>query len=77
MVALGITGPRPRVGPPLTRREYEVLRRVAMGETNREIAQAIGLPRNTIKACFQATLDKLGARNRIEALVRANEAGLL
>jgi two-component system nitrate/nitrite response regulator NarL len=64
-------------GPALTRREYEVLRRVAMGETNLEIAEAIGLSRNTIKSYLHAALQKLGARNRVEALVRASEAGLI
>jgi two-component system, NarL family, nitrate/nitrite response regulator NarL len=64
-------------GPPLTRREYEVLRRVAMGETNLEIARAIGLSRNTIKSYLHAALQKLGARNRVEALARASEAGLI
>jgi DNA-binding NarL/FixJ family response regulator len=61
----------------LTRREHEVLRRVAMGETNPEIASAIGLSRNTVKAYLQAVLQKLGARNRVEAIIRASESGLL
>jgi two-component system nitrate/nitrite response regulator NarL len=61
----------------LTRREYEILRRVAMGETNPEIADAIGLTRNTVKTYVQRTLEKLGARNRVEALARANERGIL
>jgi two-component system, NarL family, nitrate/nitrite response regulator NarL len=61
----------------LTRREYEILRRVAMGETNPEIAAATGLTRNTVKTYLQRTLEKLGARNRIEALTRANELGIL
>ncbi|MEV0969216.1 response regulator transcription factor [Microtetraspora glauca] len=52
----------------LTRREYEILRRVAMGETNSQIAQALGLTRNTVKTYLQRTLEKLGAHNRIEAL---------
>jgi DNA-binding NarL/FixJ family response regulator len=61
----------------LTRREYDILRRVAMGETNPEIAGALGLTRNTVKTYLQRTLEKLGARNRIEALIRANEIGIL
>ncbi|KNE80334.1 MULTISPECIES: response regulator [Streptomyces] len=61
----------------LTRREYEILRRVAMGETNPEIAGALGLTRNTVKTYLQRTLEKLGARNRIEALARASERGIL
>ncbi|MFF3373787.1 response regulator transcription factor [Streptomyces sp. NPDC002680] len=61
----------------LTRREYEILRRVAMGETNPEIGEALGLTRNTVKTYLQRTLEKLGARNRVEALSRANEYGIL
>lgn len=64
-------------GPPLTRREYEVLRHVAMGQTNPEIADAIGLTRNTVKSYLQTALQKLGARNRVEAIAKATEAGLL
>jgi two-component system nitrate/nitrite response regulator NarL len=61
----------------LTRREYDVLRRVALGETNAEIAEAIYLSRNTVKTYLQSALQKLGARNRVEAIARASEAGLL
>jgi two-component system, NarL family, nitrate/nitrite response regulator NarL len=61
----------------LTRREYDILRRVAMGETNPEIAGALGLTRNTVKTYLQRTLEKLGARNRVEALSRANQIGIL
>jgi two-component system, NarL family, nitrate/nitrite response regulator NarL len=61
----------------LTRREYDVLRRVAIGETNAEIADAIHLSRNTVKTYLQSALQKLGARNRVEAIARAGEAGLL
>jgi DNA-binding NarL/FixJ family response regulator len=61
----------------LTRREYDILRRVAMGETNPEIAAALGLTRNTVKTYLQRALEKLGARNRVEALSRANQLGIL
>jgi DNA-binding NarL/FixJ family response regulator len=61
----------------LTRREYDILRRVAMGETNPEIAAALGLTRNTVKTYLQRTLEKLGARNRVEALARANQLRIL
>jgi DNA-binding NarL/FixJ family response regulator len=61
----------------LTRREYEILRHVAMGKTNPEIAAALGLTRNTVKTYLQRTLEKLGARNRVEALARANRLGIL
>jgi DNA-binding NarL/FixJ family response regulator len=61
----------------LTRREYDILRHVAMGETNPEIAAALGLTRNTVKTYLQRSLEKLGARNRIEALARASQLGIL
>ncbi len=61
----------------LTRREYEILRHVAMGETNPEIAGALGLTRNTVKTYLQRTMEKLGAHNRVEALARANQLGIL
>lgn len=61
----------------LTRREYEIFRHISMGETNPEIAEALGLTRNTVKTYVQSALSKLGARNRIEALNRLDELGLL
>jgi DNA-binding NarL/FixJ family response regulator len=61
----------------LTRREYEVLRFAAQGKTNPEIADATGLTRNTVKTYLQSALHKLGARNRVEAIRKASEAGLL
>jgi two-component system, NarL family, nitrate/nitrite response regulator NarL len=61
----------------LTRREYDILRRISMGQTNPEIAEALGLTRNTVKTYVQSALNKLGARNRIEALNRLHERGLL
>ena len=61
----------------LTRREYEVLRLAAQGRTNPEIARSTGLARNTVKTYLQAALHKLGARNRVEAIGKASEAGLL
>jgi DNA-binding NarL/FixJ family response regulator len=61
----------------LTRREYEILRRVATGETNAEIAHVLGLATNTVKTYFQRALEKLGARNRVEAVTYARAIGLL
>jgi DNA-binding NarL/FixJ family response regulator len=61
---------------PLTRRELEVLRRVAVGETNAEIACATSLSPNTVKTYLQTAFQKLGARNRVEAIARAREAGV-
>ncbi|HEY2237967.1 MAG TPA: response regulator transcription factor [Streptosporangiaceae bacterium] len=72
-----LTSRRDHAGHGLTRREYDILCRVAMGETNAEVARALGLTTNTAKTYFQRTLEKLGARNRTEAVVYATELGLL
>lgn len=61
----------------LTKREYEVLRLVAAGNTNPEIAEELGLARNTVKTYLQSAMTKLGARNRVEAIAKASEARLL
>ncbi|MFF0793680.1 response regulator [Streptomyces spiralis] len=61
----------------ITRREYDVLRQVAMGRTNPEIAEELSLARNTVKTYLQVAMQKLGARNRVEAIAKAGEAGLL
>lgn len=61
----------------ITRREYDVLRLVAMGRTNPEIAEELHLARNTVKTYLQAAMHKLGARNRVEAIAKAGEARLL
>lgn len=61
----------------LTRREYDVLRLVAMGLTNPEIAAELDLARNTVKTYLQVAMHKLGARNRVEAIAKAGEAHLL
>jgi len=61
----------------LTRREHEILSQVALGKTNSEIAQELGLAHSTVKTYFQRTLEKLNARNRVEAVNRAAEMGLL
>lgn len=48
-----------------------------LGETNPEIAAALSLSRNTLKSYFTSDLQRLGARNRVEAILRANDHGLL
>jgi DNA-binding NarL/FixJ family response regulator len=61
----------------LSRREYDVVRLVATGKTNPEIADELGLTRNTVKTYLQTAMQKLGARNRVEAVRRAQEEHLL
>ncbi|HWC81831.1 MAG TPA: LuxR C-terminal-related transcriptional regulator [Pseudonocardiaceae bacterium] len=64
-------------GPTLTPREAELLAHVARGRTNDEIAAALGLLPNTVKSYLKHAMRKLGAANRIQALNRAREWGLL
>ena len=66
---------RPAVG--LSSREYEILVRVSVGETNAEIARELMLAPNTIKTYWQSALVKLGARNRADAIRRGYRAGIL
>jgi DNA-binding CsgD family transcriptional regulator/tetratricopeptide (TPR) repeat protein len=61
----------------LTRRELEVLRLVAVGRTNREIAHQLFLSPRTVDMHVRNMLGKLGCRSRTEATGKAYELGLL
>ncbi len=59
----------------LTPREREVLSLVARGQTNDEIAAALGLRPKTVRNHVSNVLDKLGVAGRAQAVVRARDAG--
>jgi DNA-binding NarL/FixJ family response regulator len=65
----------PRVGAeievPLTKRENEVLKQLAFGLTNKEIAQALGISYETVKEHVQHILRKIGVSDRTQAAVWA------
>jgi len=61
----------------LTGREQEVLQLVAAGLTNAEIAAELRLSPNTVKEHASSMFRKLGARNRADAVVRAQRLGVL
>jgi DNA-binding NarL/FixJ family response regulator len=63
--------------PLLSDREREVLELIAAGSTNREIAQELYLSPHTVKEHTSALYRKLHARNRAEAVQRAQRIGLL
>jgi LuxR family maltose regulon positive regulatory protein len=62
---------------PLTAREIEVLRLVAAGMRNQEIADHLFISLSTVKRHIANAYGKLGAGHRTEAIVRANELDLL
>ena len=64
-------------GAGLTRREVEVMRLLAVGRTNREIARELFLSPRTVDAHLRSIFGKLGCRSRVEATTRASELGLL
>ncbi|HWJ09406.1 MAG TPA: response regulator transcription factor [Nocardioides sp.] len=59
----------------LTEREEEVLRTVARGRTNAEIADELHITLSTVKTHVAALMNKLGARNRVEVAMWAYETG--
>lgn len=67
------------VVPPtsLTPRELEVVQLAARGLSNPEIAAELYLARGTVKAYMESVLQKLEARNRVEAVMIAARTGLL
>jgi NarL family two-component system response regulator YdfI len=63
--------------PSLSRREVEVLSRVAMGETSKEIAIALGIGERTVNWHIAKAFQKLGAGSRAEAVALAMEQGIV
>jgi DNA-binding NarL/FixJ family response regulator len=62
---------------PLSERELEVVRLLADGHSNREIAAALYLAEGTVKNHVTNVLGKLGARDRTQAALKARSLGLL
>src|SRR5688572_21441501 len=62
---------------PLTKRELEILRLMAGGYSNREIAEALGTAEGTVKNHASSILSKLGVRDRTRAVLKALELGYI
>jgi two-component system, NarL family, response regulator len=63
--------------PELSPRELQVLRKMAAGDSNKEIGQKLSITEHTVKAHVKAILLKLGAVGRTEAIAIAMKRGLL
>ena len=80
MVALGMTvfaPDRDQAGPLLSERERQVLQLIASGATNREIAERLFLSPHTVKDHTSTLYRKVKAKNRADAIQRAQRLGLL
>lgn len=62
---------------PLSRREREVLLDIALGMNNSEIAAHLGVSESTVKTHIGRVLAKIGARDRVHAVILAYDAGLV
>lgn len=62
---------------PLSAREIEILTHVALGETSKEIASALGIRERTVHWHLTRVYAKLGATSRAEAVAIAMETGIV
>ena len=61
----------------ISRRQLEVLRTLAAGQTNKEIARTLDVSPNTVKTHVARLYEKLDARRRTDAVARARSLGIL
>ena len=73
----GLTSVAQPLLDPLSLRELEVLKLLAGGASNQEIALALVVTPGTVKLHVNHILTKLGVKNRTRAILRARDLGLL
>jgi len=71
------SGPNKILPDPLSTREIEILRYVATGASNREIAETLVISEGTVKNHLSSILSKLGVRDRMQAVLKAKEYGII
>lgn len=72
-----ISDPQKILPDPLSNREVEILRYVATGASNREIADILVISEGTVKNHLSSILSKLGVRDRMQAVLKAKEYGII
>ncbi len=79
LVTAYVQAPAPGVNLPaaLTERESEVLRAIARGLSNAEVARELHLGETTVKTHVTSILGKFGVRDRLQAVILAYESGLV
>jgi DNA-binding NarL/FixJ family response regulator len=70
-------GPESSSAPSLTERETEILRLMAGGYSNKEIANSLSVAEGTVKNHVSNILSKLGVRDRTRAVLKAFELGIV
>ena len=75
LAAARLVGQAGESAQPLTERQRDVLRLVAEGRSNREIAERLYLSEPTVKGYVEEILRQLGARNRVHAAILATKRG--
>jgi len=70
------TSPAPPEGPPVTRRELEILQLVAEGLSNKEVGKKLSITEGTVKNHVHNALEKLHMENRIQATAYIVRQGL-
>ncbi|MBN2551080.1 MAG: response regulator transcription factor [Anaerolineales bacterium] len=73
----GQVKPSPAIAADLTEREIEVLRWLAKGATNREIAEQLCVSEGTVKNHVSNILGRLGLRDRVQAALYAHDHGII
>ncbi len=74
-VAAAIAGERPATATPLTPRERDIARLVAVGQRNRAIAAALGISEGTVKMHLHNVYAKLGLESRTQLAIAAKGLG--
>ena len=77
LARLATSVPASPIPAALTKRELDVLRLIAAGQSNREISVGLGTAEATVKNQASSSFSKLGVRDRTRAVLRAIELGVL